>query len=88
MASKRERMLVIRALDVIKAQGEISSWDLSNEIDLPMSSFNNILRPILRSSTLIKRTKDKKWAYRYEETPEPKQPDPQMSIEDWIKTSN
>lgn len=88
MASKRERVLVIRALDVIKARGEISSWDLSNEIDLPMSSFNNILRPILRSSTLIKRTKDRKWAYRYEQTPEPQEPDPQTSIEMWIKTSN
>ncbi len=88
MANKRERMLLIRALDVIKAQGEISSWDLSNEIDLPMSSFNNILRPILRSSTLLKRTKDRKWAYKYEEITGPKEIDPQTSIEMWIKTSN
>lgn len=87
MASKRERTLLVKALQVIQAQGEISSWDLSNEMNIPLSTFNNQFRPILKQHALVKQTKEKKWAYKYQEIAA-KQPEPQTSIEDWIKNNN
>ena len=91
MANKRDKILVNRSIEIIKERGTISSWDLSNELEnMPMSTFNNVMRPILRMNPCIKQDKDKNWCYRYELLPENQIPEinPQMSIVDWIKNSN
>lgn len=81
-------MLIVKALQVVQTQGEISTWDLINELNIPISTYNNSIRPILRQHPLLKQNRDKMWTYNYPEVQEPKKPEPQMSIEDWIKNSN
>ena len=81
-------MLIVKALQVVQTQGEITTWDLINELNIPISTYNNSIRPILRQHPLLKQTKDKKWTYNYPEVQPEKELNPQMSIEDWIKNSN
>ncbi len=90
MANKRDKILVNRAVEIIKERGSISSWDLSNELEnMPMSTFNNVMRPILRKNACIKQDREKNWAYKWEMLPERvAENNPQTSIEMWIKTSN
>jgi len=92
MASKREKILVNRAVAIIKEVGEISSWDLSNALEnMSLVQFNNHLKPVLKQNPNLRWTKEKKWAFKYEELPEnsmPKENEPQTSIQMWIKTTN
>jgi len=90
MANKRDKILLNRAVQIIKETGSISGWDLSNELDnMPMSTFNNIVRPLLRQNPCIAVGKNKNFVYKWEMLPEKKaENNPQTSIEMWIKSSN
>jgi len=90
MANKRDKIMINRAIEIIKEVGVISAWDLSNKLDnMAMTTFNNHLRPILRQNPCLKQDKDKNFCFKYEELPENKvEINPQMSIVDWIQNSN
>ena len=91
MANKREKILVNRAVAIIKEVGEISSWDLSNGLEnMSLVQFNNHLKPVLKQNPNLRWTKEKTWQYKYELLPEnkSKEPEPQTSIEMWIKNTN